>query len=426
MATRTGTGVFKSASTGVLRGGFKQETDDPLQAVLNRSWNKPTPVTDLKKTSLASRRVPQPEKAKNDELRSRLAHAGAGLVVDTSKRGLFEMGDSSPRTAGIPESPPLSALLGTAKSTDKQAEQGLKYAFALSTTVEESPRLRSPPPRRGSVKLNFDEDLQKDLEEHGLSVIEDVQKVDKEQQHFVELAHRLESLVSQTAVRMNDMVDMIRKKFQGDAAWLERKDNYDQLTEISFEVLTANYYLVKWHHQLEPRKVTRPLKPEKIEDMPCVDLLAQLQNSISKMEVVASQLGPVINKIIHDAKHLRRGPDGEPISPNSRNPVKLAAKRGFKDVLELHHLIDHLEHTLAVTHHLTHPPKSGMETFKVKGMGNVMLAALKFKKGMHKNDVEGKKEATKEAFGAAFKSLGVAVEKKLEDPTLGSTGIEPL
>jgi hypothetical protein len=411
-----------------------QDDNDPLQAVLNRSWSKQTTKSEdkqeVKRKPVAMRHTvahKPSDSVKADDSRNRLSTSGNGLFVDTQHKSLALPVEPSPRPGEVPEaSPPLSPFSAvdnnrrnlmqglTKHGSDKAPERGRRYSFDISPVVETSPRLRSPPKvRAGSIKLDFDEDIKHALDDHGGAVVEDHHHVvDKEQQEFIDLTHKLESLVSQTALRMNDMLDDIRKKFHDDHKWLEAKVNYEQLTEVSFEVLTANYFLSKWHHQLEPRKVPAPPKPEKPEEVSCDDVLAQLQNSISRMEVLVSKLGPVMNKIISDARTLRRGPDGEPISPNSRNPVKLAAKRGFKDATRLHKLVEHLEHTLSVTHHLAHPPKSGMETFqiskKVVVAGSLMMAANRFKRGAMKNEKNDGKDAVAKEINAAFKSLGNA------------------
>merc|ERR1719311_1476992 len=86
--------------------------------------------------------------------------------------------------------------------------------------------------------------------------------------------------------------------------------------------------------------------------------------SVSRMEVLAGKLGPVLEKICYDAKTLRRGANGEPLTPTSKNALTLAQKRGFKDTEEFNGLMGHLEHILSVTQHLANPPKSGLPKYK--------------------------------------------------------------
>merc|ERR1719181_302820 len=81
-----------------------------------------------------------------------------------------------------------------------------------------------------------------------------------------------------------------------------------------------------------------------------VDLLALVQASVARAEVVASKLHPHLHKILHDAKHLRKKVDGkEP----EHNPLKLAENRGLESASEVHRIVGHLEHVLSVTYNLT-------------------------------------------------------------------------
>jgi len=140
------------------------------------------------------------------------------------------------------------------------------------------------------------------------------------------------------------------------------------------------------------------------------------------MEVLASKLGPVLEKICHDAKTMRRGPNGEPLTPTSKNALSLAKKRGFTDIEEFNKLMGHLEHILSITQHLSNPPKSGLP--EVQKTVVVMMAAAKFKKGLSGKtfgnmvgDVSQAKANL--AFGGAAKSLGASIDAKVTDGAEG-------
>lgn len=215
--------------------------------------------------------------------------------------------------------------------------------------------------RKGQVKLSYEFEAKQMDAEHGQSEVDDhMPHLDAEQEHFIDLCHKLEPLIDQAGVRLINMLTAIRAHFLLDKSWLEKKSNYDQLAELAFEVQTANYFLTKWHVQLEPGKVPAPTRPSKIDDMPAEDILAQALTSVSRMEVLASKLAPVLLKICHDARTLRRGPFGEPLTPTSKNAVTLAKKHGFNDVDGLGRMMGHLEHMLSEALHLSNPPKSGL------------------------------------------------------------------
>lgn len=258
------------------------------------------------------------------------------------------------------------------------------------------------------MKLNFEDEGAAMDAEHAQSEVDDHKPhLDKEQEHFIDLCHHFHGAINQAGVRLNEMLVKVRRHFLEDESWLEDKMNYDQLTEISFEVQTTNYFLAKWHHQLEPRKNAAPQRPSKIEDMSADDILAQALYSISRMEVLASKLGPVLEKICYDAKTMRRGPNGEPLTPTSKNALTLAKKRGFQEIDEFNKLMGHLEHILAVTHHLAHPPTSGLP-------GLVSTAADKFKRGLKSRTSAGEPMNAAESIRGAFGALGASIDAKVE------------
>jgi hypothetical protein len=411
MARVGGGNVFKSASAGVLRpigarglGGAKEIEDDrdPLMAVLNHAWDR-KPKEDEKKRGLGlARSRPQQdpssgatkasEKGKAlEEGRNRLGQAG-GLFVDTgggaAKNRLAPSFEEAP--AGEGESPPVSpgdtsktpgTRRGGAKAAPAPPARRLHYNVCPET--DQSPRLLPPPKiRKGQIKLDFEKAGEEGDAEHAQCEVDDHRPhLDKEQEHFVDLVHHFHGAVNQAGVRLNEMLLKVRKHFLEDAKWLEDKMNFDQLTEVSFEVQTVNYFLAKWHHELEPRKAPVPAKPSKIEDMSADDILAQTLYSVSRMEVLACKLAPVLEKICHDAKTMRRGPNGEPLTPRSKNALTLAQKRGFQDTDEFNRLLGHMEHILSVAQHLATPPTNGLPMRETK---TIIKAAEKFKMGLFK------------------------------------------
>jgi len=453
MARANSGAVFKSASTGVLRpmggrlGGRGQEADeDPLAAVLNHSWNRPTQNEDdkPKRAGIASRTRGAPnalmnemsgmtsagirskdEKSKDEGARSRLAAAGTSLSVDTGAKNRFAptFEEDSPPGVGA-ESPPTSPdQPGKPARRAKQKEVAAptrKYQNEMCPDSVNSPKLLPAPHcRKGQVKLNYEDDAKEGNDEHGQAEVGNGRvRLDKEQEHFIDLAHHVQGAVNQAGIRMNSMLLEIRKHFLEDDGrkWLEDVMNFNQLTEIAFEVQTANYYLAKWNHHLEPRKVPAPARPTKIEDMSAEDVLAQALYSVSKMEVLASKLGPMLEKICHEAKTARRGPNGEPLTPTSKNALLLAKKRGFQDIDDFNKILGHLEHTLSVTQHLATPPVSGLP--EIKKTFQVVMAASKFKRMLKKPKTGAvadpdspKAPAVAGAFGNAMKGLASSVEK---------------
>lgn len=451
MARAGGGTVFKSASASVLRpmGGRSlgdkrdAEESDPLQAVLNHSWNRSANEQAGQKrgVGIASRsRGLQAElggladkasaskaadKGKADEgSRSRLGQTGTSLFVDTGAKNRLvpTFDEDSPPAPGddAPSSPDGAKQPGRRGGAKAASVPTRRYQNEVCPDKDLcSPRMRDPPVnRKGQVKLNFEDEAEAADAEHGMCVVDDhLPHLDKEQQHFVDLCHHFQGACNQAGVRLNEMLSKIRKHFLEDQEWLEGKLQFDQLTEVAFEVQTANYFVAKWHHELEPRKVQAPVRPSKIEDMSAEDILAQAMYSTSRMEVLAGKFGPLLEKICLDAKTLRRGANGEPLTPTSKNALSLAKKRGFHDIEEFYKLMGHLEHILSVTQHLATPPHSGLP--QVKKMAVVMSAVGKFKKGLSAKKLSpaGGESPLKAsaAMSSAFKGLGGAVSASVEE-----------
>lgn len=442
MARAGGGNVFKSASTGVLRpigvrgldkGHANDDDRDPLLAVLNHSWNKSANHEDdhgKKRTGIATRSrglmetgadksAATKDKGKADEGRSRLGAAPTGgLLVDTAKSRIAFAGtveDDAPGGSG--ESPPISPGDATKTPGGRRAAKAAaapvrRYVNDVCPESVVSPRLMPPPKvRKGQCKLDFEHGAEDADAEHAQAEVDDhLVHCDKEQEHFIDLVHHFQGAVNQAGMRLNQNLSKVRKHFMEDESWLENKLNYDQITEVSFEVQTCCYYIAKWHNQLEPRKVPVPTRPVKIDDMSADDILAQTLYSVSRMEVLAAKLGPVLEKIVHESRTVRRGANGEALDPNDKNALLLAKKRGFQDVEDFGKLIGHLEHILATMQHLATPPTSGLPSMKNAAV--VMTAVNAFKRGL--TSPKSGAAGSGKTFANASSLLGAAIGAKMQ------------
>jgi len=425
------TTVFKSASTGVLRpmnvrglmdGKAGVEEADPVQAVLNRNWSRPMASQpdgekdDDAKRKKATRRstvaaVQECEKELDQQgslmkggLERRKttdpSSPGTGVrsrpfVVDTKRplgggslgtgsypgQGLPEE-DDSPVNFCVGDSQPNTPTFSGAHEPRVRRDLGSnrmparRYSFDIAGTGEcdLSPKLRdSPRNRRATAKLLFGDKLEPLQDGDNEEAI--TQRADEK---FETTSHKLQGFVSQTCVRMNDMLVAIRARHAKDATYLKDKVNFEMLVEVEFMVATANYYMGKWSHQLDPRKATAPLKPTMLVDSSTDDILSQAQGAVSRMEVLSGKLVPLLAKIISDAKTMRRGPNGEPLSPSSKHSAKLAHKRGLCDVEEIGKLAPHLEQLLDTAQSLAHLRRAST-TQSAGSALTVMMAANKFK-----------------------------------------------
>ncbi|CAE8644061.1 unnamed protein product [Polarella glacialis] len=140
---------------------------------------------------------------------------------------------------------------------------------------------------------------------------------------------KLHGLIHQAAIRLINLFARINQKHREAPKTLLEPANFDRLVDVSYLIATANYRMCKWLHQLDPQTCLKPAKPSKPVDNNPDELLKAIQFSLSRSEVVPSYLAPKLHKILSDAKALRKGPNGEPLTPNSKNPAKLA-ESGFR------------------------------------------------------------------------------------------------
>jgi len=193
---------------------------------------------------------------------------------------------------------------------------------------------------------------------------------------FTETSTKLHGLIHQVAIRLIELFIKVNRKHRESPQLLLEPANFERLVDVSYLIATANYRMCKWLHQLDPQTFLKPAKPSKPVDHNVVELLKEIQFSLSRLEVVASNLAPKLHKILSDAKALRKGPNGEPLTPNGRNPTKLAEQRGIKDVSEMQGLALHLERLLEVAQNLTHK-SVGAAAFK--STGTVIRAVVRFR-----------------------------------------------
>ncbi|CAE8707145.1 unnamed protein product [Polarella glacialis] len=194
---------------------------------------------------------------------------------------------------------------------------------------------------------------------------------------FTETSTKLHGLIHQVAIRLIDLIARVNQKHRESPQMLLEPANFDRLVEVFYLIATANYRMCKWLHQLDPQTFLKPARPSKPVDHNPDELLKGIQFLLSRSEVVASNLAPKLYEILSDAKALRKGPNGEPLTPNGRNPTKLAEQRGIKDVSEMQGLALHLERLLEVAQNLIHK-SVGAATFA--STGTVLRAFIKFKR----------------------------------------------
>jgi len=271
----------------------------------------------------------------------------------------------SPASSGCMGSQPDGSEVDETGPHDEEASRKLKrpYTFDICALANGglSPKLRSPPVnRRGCVKLVFEPDM---LEGTDSGSVDDA-KVNCADDRFKSIACKLHGFVSQTCVRMNDIMIAIKNRNCKEPTYFTKsKMHFETLLEVEFLIGTVNYYMAKAHHQLEPGQAPVPVSPARLADSSVDDLLSQIQSAVSTMGVLSGKLCPLLEQIVSDAKtNRRRGLRGEALSPALRHPASLAAKRGLCNVAHLHKIPSHLEKILATTQSLAIRPQRESRT----------------------------------------------------------------
>jgi hypothetical protein len=395
--------LLQSASVGLLK-----KAEDPVQAVLNMA--KGGSRLGSKESSIGDARD-KGEGSVFDKggLRKRLGIDP--LAVTTEPVVASEAGDASPIMSPGP-SPGGSRTVrrqrrGAGADGEKLAVQPRIQQRRWSINIVEkekddmdailSPVWQKSNIRKRTCRLTMDGDNRSGDaaagEDEG-SMSDD----EKKTKEFLDMQLRLRHLVGQTCVRMTDMLQIIGDKLKKDADFFDKSEsNKERLVNIAYLENIANYRLSKWLHQLEPRKVAAPSKPTKPElgDARSADLLSEVKFALTRMEMLASTLAPLLQKIVNDAKNQRPYVDGAPVSPTLRHPVGLAERRGIVDVQELVGIHTHLEKLLETMESLTYNPAPAQ---KVAVAIKTIIAVGRFKKGGSKslraNTVEGTASTT--------------------------------
>jgi len=298
----------------------------------------------------------------NAGARSRLGGAGKDMTVDVhSGPSKHDLSDATP---GMMMLSPNTAV--------KAPGAGRRFTVSLDQQAADfSPRWKVLAVRRAACKLDFKEPKKGDEED-------EIEGADKAEADFLTLAGKLQTWVSQCNMQMTKLLADIRKRHAEDSAILENDTNLNKLRETIFLVSTANYHLTKWLHQLDPKATKKPARPEGADkDAGVQDYFAEVQFGLSKMDKLASTLGPKLFQIVTDTRKMRRTADGQPLSPKSKLSSVQAQKRGIQDVAALNGLVGHLEYLLDNTQSLAYRPVA------VKGLGaavKVLIAASRFKK----------------------------------------------
>lgn len=239
-----------------------------------------------------------------------------------------------------------------------------------------SPVWHKPTQRKATCKLTFDAKASDASSDSAMA--KESSELERETDTFIDTATKLRNLVGQTCVRMTDYLQVIAEKQKKDPDMFEKSEsNKERLVLIAYLESVANYRLGKWLHQLEPRRVLAPSKPQKQEDSRTEDLLSEVKFALTRMEMLASTLAPLLQQIVSDAKKAKPTIDACPVSPTLRHPVGLAHRRGIVDVEELAGISAHLERLLETTEGLAHNPAPAQ---KVAASVKAVMAVGRFKK----------------------------------------------
>lgn len=206
-----------------------------------------------------------------------------------------------------------------------------------------------------------------------------------EEQGFGDMARRLPGLLQQATLRILNFFTKIREEHKEQPAKMQEEANLQRLSEVSYLIAVTNYKLSKWLFQLSSATYMKPNKPELSADEHRTpeELFREIQFTLSRTEVLASDLIPKLQRCISDAKAVATNPryakmeNDEPISPGSSSAVRLAQKRGIRDWKEMQGVGLHLERLLEVAQSLAHRP-AGASAVKVTT--TVIMAAARFKR----------------------------------------------
>jgi hypothetical protein len=245
----------------------------------------------------------------------------------------------------------------------------------------ETPQLRSPPvgqQRRGSKLLYEDISPVHPGSKGGSEADKKAKRIP-----YPDLVGKLQNLIGQGTMIMNDRLLQLKKKKEQDSAFFESEQNFNALVEVAHGINTANYHFAKWLNTLEPRKFQKPTKPEKLSDFTVEEIFAQVQIALTKMEVNSSKLCPLLVKIVDETRIRKKGDD----EIKQTDPVALTESRGI-EVDKIYDVIPHLENTLAAAMALL----TAQQAVSMKTAAVSLMAAMRWKRKALKKKEQGDKE----------------------------------
>lgn len=331
--------VFRAASSGILIGGQSSSKERPGSAV-------PDPIQAV--------------------LSAKFGAGSWPAAKATTSRTSVSLEPEMPTTPTSPKSPAEKIVVRTLNPIVPPR----RWTFDINRDDEEimSPTWNRPKERRGSCRLTFDNNTAGSCEEGKNAMTSPAGS-------FTDVSNRLCILVGQTHMRMNGFVSQIHDRLKKEPDFFKLDVNMERLVDVAFSLSVAVYRLSKWLHQLEPCKVKCPSKPQKTEGATHIELMAEVKFALTRMDMLASRLTPMLKKIVNDAKNERPTRNGEPTDPLLRNPESLAKIRGIVDVGEMGGMWCHLEGMLQKAESLAHNTHSKPTTILVSG--TVILAAIK-------------------------------------------------
>lgn len=283
---------------------------DPVQAVLNRSWE--TPRRSFSHTSPARR--------------SSFSSPPTGHGRQHWRRHSW----SGPQTTV----PAAANMTGQLDFLSKRSQR--RYIHCIAAADQEDcpePFLYRPAAgcRRGPSSFAC------------LGWPEDGETTDNAlEKQFCEVSMKFNMILHQACIVMNDIMASIRERHLQDNSSLAAKQNIEVLADIAYAVSTSSYFFSKWCHELEPETQTCLLKPSKPLDSSASELLSYIHSAVSRMEVHGSKLAGMLKPILKIAK-LPQHADGPTSSARD-----IARMRGLSTE-EFSGIAMHLEHLLSIT-----------------------------------------------------------------------------
>eukprot|EP00931_Biecheleriopsis_adriatica_P121516 TRINITY_DN9658_c0_g1_i1.p1 TRINITY_DN9658_c0_g1~~TRINITY_DN9658_c0_g1_i1.p1 ORF type:complete len:393 (-),score=95.91 TRINITY_DN9658_c0_g1_i1:88-1266(-) len=358
-----------------------------------------------RETRLQDRENRKASKQKKDQLQmqkiasgsgSPLAHSGSAVLL--GRRMSNSGGPSKNSTVGSVKSEKELLECASRESSKDRASKAFNVARRQWTvdvcTQEDEDNILSPKWTKPVVRKAFNRlSVEAAVNLSRAATLEDAADGEDEEDassEFVDISGKLHNLVNQAVMRTVKFFAKIRANHKENPAVLQEKQNFERLCSVSFLIATTNYHMSKWLWQLKPASYVKPKKPVDTVDehrMPD-ELLGEVQFNLARMELLASDLMHKLQQILSDAKaqsenprylHHVAGADDEPLTPGCANPVRLARKRGIRDVREMQGMMGHLERLLEVAHSLAYKPAG---VAQVKVTATIILAAARFKKGL--------------------------------------------